>query len=251
MWLRNLPNNYEIKESNVWNLNFLWHQNNIYIMDNHLAAAYCWFQECERNEDYNFCHIDFHNDFLCDASLEEYKQVLNVKTIDEYCNLRNNSSLQLFRWDNYIKPMQILFPNWFRHNIFFSERGNVDGLTRDLIQEMHIKYIAPINLHNNLAKIFQEAPSRPYSNLKWIVNLDLDIFFNDDGERIFDNEFVRSIARTINDNMNKIKVLTICLSPECCGKDRKEGWKQSIDVLNIFCSEISLLSGKQFPKDYN
>ena len=44
MWIRNLPTDYHKQQSDFDNLVFLWKTNNVYVMDNHLAAAWCWMQ---------------------------------------------------------------------------------------------------------------------------------------------------------------------------------------------------------------
>lgn len=44
MWIRHLPADYYKQQSDFDNLVFLWKTNNVYVMDNHLAAAWCWMQ---------------------------------------------------------------------------------------------------------------------------------------------------------------------------------------------------------------
>ena len=57
---------------------------------------------------------------------------------------------------------------------------------------------------------------------KWIVNLDLDYFFiGDPSMRILTDEYIRSVAGLIKRQINEIKVVTVALSPECCG-----GWEK-------------------------
>ena len=45
MWIRHLPADYYKQQSGFDNLVFLWKTNNVYVMDNHLAAAWCWMQD--------------------------------------------------------------------------------------------------------------------------------------------------------------------------------------------------------------
>ena len=59
---------------------------------------------------------------------------------------------------------------------------------------------------------------------KWIVNLDLDFFWNKNGNRIFDDQFVYNLGITIGNALKNIQILTIALSPKWCG-----GWKKSIE----------------------
>lgn len=64
MWIKEIPNDYTLKSSFSNNALFLWRcdKKPIYVMDNHLSAAWCWMQECESEEMYNFIHIDKHSD---------------------------------------------------------------------------------------------------------------------------------------------------------------------------------------------
>src|SRR6266568_79737 len=41
-------------------VNFVWRSENIYIMDNHRAAMWCWFQHIKKEEKYNIVRIDAH-----------------------------------------------------------------------------------------------------------------------------------------------------------------------------------------------
>ena len=63
MWIKELPIDNERKSFRE-DVAFLWKcdERPIYISDNHLTAAWCWLQECEPNERYNFIHIDQHAD---------------------------------------------------------------------------------------------------------------------------------------------------------------------------------------------
>lgn len=39
--------NHELKTSGCYNMNFLFNNGKFYIMDNHLAAAWCWLQKID------------------------------------------------------------------------------------------------------------------------------------------------------------------------------------------------------------
>ena len=92
MWKREVKkNDFNNLRGTYDVLKFLWKSDNapIYIMDNHLAAAWCWMQECITDEKYNFMHIDQHSDLkgcgnpsIIDfikrnpkISFEKYKQI--------------------------------------------------------------------------------------------------------------------------------------------------------------------------------
>ena len=249
MWHKELPLDFHKKSSGVSSLNFLWQQDNIYIMDNHLAAAFCWHNACNPDESYNFMHIDRHLDFLCNYPLEAYSQIKSIKTINDYCALQYDGQ-PLFQWDNYIKSMQLMYPKWFSYNVFSTPRGQVDKTIQLLVPHMCIDYIEPDKLGDSLGELFVQEDHLLYTQNKWIVNIDLDVFFNEEIIKLYDDQYIRKIASVLNENMSKIKVLTICLSPECCGRDIKDGWPNSIRALNTFCSQIEPLKNFVFPKDY-
>ena len=47
-------------------LNILYQEGCTYVMDNHLAAGWCWYNTLDRRKEYNFCHIDQHDDLAND-----------------------------------------------------------------------------------------------------------------------------------------------------------------------------------------
>ena len=71
--IRNLGQNRSYNDE----LNFLAKTGKIYIMDNHLAAFYCWCKEVDLSKDYALLHIDRHHD-LGDALVKNsYYHILN------------------------------------------------------------------------------------------------------------------------------------------------------------------------------
>lgn len=84
-------------------------------------------------------------------------------------------------------------------------------------------------------------------SVKWIVNLDLDYFFHssDDGcIQILSDEYIRILAQKLRNCKHSINVLTIALSPECCGN-----WGNAIHALNVFM-EAYEERPYGFPDDY-
>ena len=75
----------------------------------------------------------------------------------------------------------------------------------------------------------------------WIVSLDLDFFWDENIDKIYDDEFIKDLARRINFAIPNIKVLTIALSPDCvAGNGMSEKWDNVVHVLNIFKEELNL-----------
>lgn len=87
--------------------------------------------------------------------------------------------------------------------------------------------------------------------LPWIVNLDLDVFYTRHTPHIqlHSDEYIRFIARLLNDNMHNIQVLTIALSPECLADEElKDNWNNAFRILKIMSEEIEYLKTFHFPK---
>ena len=254
MWIKVLPQDFKERISFDKDVVFLWKDDNrsIYISDNHLTAAWCWLQECEPNERYNFMHIDRHGDlkgcghphlidFIKDNPKLSFKDYLDIK-------YSNGNMYQFFQWDNYIRACYHLFPEWFNTNYFYVHESiwaNENGWG---YKAFPFKRRNALYVREDLSQFLEEAspnmgdgPIGDMWNKPWIVNLDLDFFWDTNKVKIFDEQFIRDFARRINRSMASIKVLTIALSPDCvAGKSMPEKWNNVLDVLKIFQEELQL-----------
>lgn len=238
MWIKELPENLKQQKSEIANLNFVYKYKNIYIMDNHLAAGWAWLQELDIDKSYNFFHIDRHADLLNNAPIEKYLFIKDnpYLTLDEYTNLEfkiNENDMHIykvFQWDNYIKQINYLFPNWFTE-CYFSAHNYVDDNFLNGSNKLNITYRPnAFELYNNIDYWLERS-----QNTKWIFNIDLDYFFNEDGMQLFTDDYIRSTIQNLNQKMDKVAVLTIALSPECCGC-----WDNAIRIINIVAKELGL-----------
>ena len=235
MWIKE-PDT-KLSESFSQNVNFLYKEESIYIMDNHLCAAWAWLQELDINNSHKLFHIDRHHDLSIDeAHMKELILDKNVHlsdlTFEEYCELSykldySHHSYRLFQWDNYIRNIQVAYPSFYEETIFsFYDRACVheDFITNEVSFDL---------LPDNISYwINREATS------SWILNLDIDYFFMNLGEQttqVFTDEYIVSVAESIKRAIDNINVLTISLSPECCG-----GWEKSIRVTNLICEILDL-----------
>lgn len=50
--------------SGAFTQNFLWKRQNVYVMDNHRAALWCWLQHIDPKQRYSLFHVDQHYDTL-------------------------------------------------------------------------------------------------------------------------------------------------------------------------------------------
>lgn len=222
MWIKEKPK--EFGNSGKLNINFLYNSDNIYIMDNHLCAAWCWLQKIDTDKIYNLIHIDRHNDLL--FPIPTIKEDLIEDNIDlqkisflEYLSLneKNNESFtfQLFRWDNYILSIDYIYPKLFGEKYFITKEPYPSSEFIDfecIIEEFLSDFSSWIKNSKNGC----------------ILNLDLDFFYsqNNGFYKLYSDELINKIGELIKQNLENIDVLTIALSPECCG-----GWESSINTL--------------------
>ena len=263
MWIKETAQDILKKSSCDVHLNFLWKADRLplYIMDNHLAAAWCWMQECNPNECYRFFHIDRHNDlgtlapFTCYQYLRGNPQV----PIDEYIGIRNPEvtfqDRPAFTWDNYINQTIQLFPDWFRKCVYATHKSLDERERRMNLGCNVIEETSPCHLLGRLKDVLNVddferlmAQSKGEEIDKWIVNLDLDYFFiGEPSMRILTDDYIRNLAGVIKGQINEIKVVTLALSPECCG-----GWKMALDAaLVLLRNEYLLEDCVEFLEDKN
>ncbi len=227
--------------SGAYKLNLLFNEGKIYIMDNHLAASWCWLQKIDYSKQYNLLHIDRHYDLLnsqTDWWVEEMgRQNINIRdnSIEEILSLTYNHAdmptrdrFPVFRWDNYITILNRLYPNLLSACLFATQN---DG---DIIDELEISEVTPWDLQENLSYWLTEGSN----GNKWIVNLDIDYFFCDNNDKyfqLFDDAFVKRIAEEIKASLKNVEVLTIALSPELCG-----GWDEAERIAKIFIDKLKI-----------
>lgn len=230
-------------------------------MDNHLSAAWCWLQSCDHNKSYNFMHIDRHYDMLDCFYDEDLLPLRNNPhmSYNEFKNLKRTKGAgekyDVFRWDNYIMAAYTLQPDWFHTNIFLTHReGSPKGgwghkpfpMREENPLYMDFFISQYISEPNSYLVGFQDDDYK----LPWIVNLDLDVFYTIYSPHIqlHSDDYIRFIARLLNENMHNIQVLTIALSPDCMGGDHmKEKWDNSFHILKIMSEEIECLRDFPFP----
>lgn len=212
--------------------NILWRDGNVFVMDNHRLALWCWFQELLKGHRYNILHIDAHPD-LNESALKHFNQDLWKISLNEYrTSWQKDINLPLFRWDNYLEIFLNKYPEMIGLTLSATHKL---GSSKELSQEIN-----PFNLGKKCAEIFSQ--NKYINDFKWIVNLDLDYFYSAHPEKIelFSAEYLESLLTSINAGLKNemIQVLTISLSPECCGS-----WEKAEKMLSK-CSKYLELSIK-------
>lgn len=222
------PNGY----SNTYGVNLVWQENNVYIMDNHRVAAWCWGQHVPVGELFSIFHIDRHYDLLQSALEEWLAHAPKIESLDlpGYLDVKIDSRscgpYPIFRWDNYLPIFLRQRPETLREAYFMThEEGDKPWFDhRRILATEH-----PENLDYWLSL-----------EPRWIFNLDLDFFFSGSPEktyRLFADAHIRELAvewRKAHD-LGRLYCTTIAMSPEMCG-----GWDEAISALRIFCEAAKI-----------
>lgn len=238
-WLIEPPHNllqteqilFENGRTEYTKLNFLWKENNVYVMDNHLAAGWCWLQACSMDEHYSFLHIDQHtDDALQIFTPSDYDSLLNRLpsfSIEDYCNehiMDNGVRCQTFQCESYIRPIAKLYPQWFDKKLF--------AVHKPQSFHSHPNDELPNIMQINRRQLIDYIESLLESDTKWIVNLDLDYLYLDN-RQILPSCCLEKIGEAISLVRGKIQVLTIALSTPWC-----EGLENSLSLLGILSKHV-------------
>ena len=84
--------------------NFLWNSGDVYIMDNHRAALWCWLQKIPLTQRVGLLHIDEHYDTLY-SRIDEWKAnlpALERLSIDDYLALEytcKSGTVPIIQWE--------------------------------------------------------------------------------------------------------------------------------------------------------
>jgi len=210
--------------------NFLWRSGNLYIMDNHRAAAWCWSRHFHAQHRRSVIHIDAHYD-AASSYIPSGPLVLEDLSFEEYRNLYDNrdSAVKLFRWDNYLSVYERLYSSLVDEWIFATHKIGA-------APTFSVNEIQPDNLLRQLSQI-------GVAGRNWIINLDLDFFQSSTGER-FPQQQRRPLLSAIHSlSLQAARcVITIALSPECCGS-----WESAenlcAEVVDVFALDFALPSG--------
>ena len=247
-WIKSPPDDFVGCKSFMDNTIFLWESENkkVYVMDNHLSSAWCWINRCNPKDMYDFMHIDRHSDLAlkCFYDFLETEQFLNFKknpkidfsSFTDISKVKDGVCRKLFQWDNYIRVIHYLYPHWFNRNIFYFYEGESNCPKTNYCDEFVFVRETPDAVIKGVDKYLRSQDSR-FPNRKWILNLDLDFFWKDNGVRRFDDTFIYDLSKRINAAMSNIEVFTIAISPDCIGWK----WDEARHVLDIMKTEVKEL----------
>jgi hypothetical protein len=211
--------------------NFLWNQDNIYIMDNHRLALWCWLQHLNESSSYSLFHIDAHYDTdpkLLGLINESEITALKSVTLAQYMDFKISKE-HLIEWDNYLPLLEKLYPK--TKDLFISSTHHI-GLKGNFDKELEIY------------ELYRYLDDQLISKKNWLFNIDFDYFFARDYKAtpLMDKDYITKIFSTIKlaYDEGRILCLTAALSPECCGS-----WENAEMILKPFC-EVFEIDYKQF-----
>lgn len=225
-------------DSGCYGVNLVKKYSNIYLMDNHGAALWCWLQEINLKKKYNFIHIDTHYDTLSvnmDLLFESTRNLFKEETIQDFFDLKYKLSeeyYQTIRWDNYIPIFHKLHPELIEKYYFYTHRHGSTGIK--FCHDEKIEEFQPHTIFQNLEYTISEEENQ------FIFNIDIDYFFlkyNESYFQVFSDESIEIIFDQIANSYfsDRIRVITIALSPECCG-----GWGNSLKIYNRLAEKLNI-----------
>jgi len=219
-------------QAGTYGQNFVWKHRNVYVMDNHRAALWCWLQEVDLERPHSLFHIDRHSDALS-SRLDEWLQNLPPwsATLEDYLSHSYTSdcgSLPVIRWDNYLS----IYLAEFGENIDkfqFSTHGDGDDP-----QHPHVLKPKVWDLPANMEYWLDQSDS------PWIMNIDIDYFFwgcMDESGRMLADDYLDTafspVRRAIENGA--IAVTTVCLTPDL---PYTPGWTDSERVAEKLLSVL-------------
>lgn len=220
--------------SGAYTLNFLWNSGEIYVMDNHRAALWCWLQHLKKGHVYNYFHIDRHYDALT-SQIDKWDSVLPdlwSLGIEEYLKsgykAHTGDVFPTIRWDNYLSILLKRQKNIFKSAYFATHKEG---------DKPHIEFfeVDMWDLPGNFSFWISDCKR------KWVCNLDLDYFFfdknHDKMDRMLSLSYCEKLFSEIGKNLigGNIEVLTIAMSPDCCG-----GWQASESLLEVITKSLGV-----------
>ena len=192
-------------------------------------ALWCWAQQLQQGSPYSLFHLDAHYDAdpeaLARIKASTSWQGLAQSSAPEFMALSGTDERPLVQWDNYL-PIFFKLQQTLAHKKILSTH-NIGISTESDYQ------LQPWDLARDLDKLLQSSP------VPWIINLDLDYFYARSHKRspLFSHEWIKRIFDILYMNWadQRVAIMTVALSPECCG-----GWDQASDILSIFSKVFSL-----------
>lgn len=222
--------------SGAYDQNFLYQNKNVFVMDNHRSAMWCWLSHFSFEiNNLSVFHLDRHSDAVS-GNIERWRDQflgeLNSTQMDinTYLELMDAGypSANLITWDNYLS----IFLDIYSDNIRCCLSSYYQG---DELNHREVTTIFPWEIPENLDYWLRAG--------QWVVNIDLDYFFhevNDDYKCMYSQVYIHDLFNKVAEVAKRKEeiVVTIAFSPECCGS-----WENAERIWEI--AETYLQTGMQ------
>lgn len=211
------------KPSGAGRLNCLWQSGSLYVMDNHRAALWCWWQHTRPGEPWNLLHIDRHYDALS-SNLDAWLAQMPGRTasLQDYLAASwtvDGERIPVITWDNYLS-LCLARQGGEIEEVLLATAGEGDRPRQPTQEE-----IDSWELLEHLASIIEIDEDEPHQS-PWVINVDLDYFtaipgWDEGASQVFHDEYIAKIGQMLVSGLanGRISCATIALSPETTG-----GW---------------------------
>ncbi|MDD3854088.1 UPF0489 family protein [Sulfurimonas sp.] len=174
---------------------------NIWIMDNHKWALYCWEQYRVKNQiPSTLVHIDYH----WDAVNDYYENEDKLKNIDLDTMKNIISEEQYIRKDSFIAPA--IIRKFINRVDFYCFQNNTEvGLDSSLLTKYQVKQ----NIYSQIDDLV-----KPTGTCEIILDIDLDIF-NTIGSKfgkLWSKDKIINYINKLSPLIKKAKIITIAMS---------------------------------------
>ncbi|MGX7688074.1 hypothetical protein ACWA1C_12980 [Flectobacillus roseus] len=213
--------------SSSCNLNYFAKYDNLYLMDNHLAAIWCW-EHLPQRKKIQIIHIDAHYDLGYSPPGSFLYGDLDLKTInvEELTNYKSDQFIGIpyFLYDNYIHLFNDKFPNRIE-KIFFCTQNEGDFAEINGIEFIEFELV-------ELDKYLSTD-----KDITRVLNLDIDFFFEQDSGKfqIVEDYKINFFINWFEKYNKSFDMITIALSPDFTGS-----WENSIDMVNKILKPLSI-----------
>lgn len=235
----------EKSSSNYQMVNFLYYfpEINLYLTDNHRIAFWNWINNIAKEEfgKYTLIHLDDHFDARANAidDIEKIKsEIKKLKNLTHFLSAKqtDRNDIALIGWDNFIDAAIKL--GIFKNIIFFVPQ-EINDLYREIGKEREFLHYQSMKNIDSFDYYLKEE-----KNVVLSMDLDYFVYRHNDTYKLLCDEYINYHFENIKNNLDNIKLVTIALSPECCG-----GWENTEKILKLFIGKLNL--SLQMPLETN
>jgi hypothetical protein len=211
--------------SGATKVSFLYQKKNVFFMDNHRTASWCWENSIRECSNIALIHIDAHYD----AGMVEAIDIMRLpdpksSSVTEYIDGVYRSSpvtlckTPVITWDTYLYIFESIHRDKINSLLCLTHGYGAkfpnESIAVDIIGDKAAQYL--YQYVNFLGSV--------------IINIDLDYFAKQNFKDGNPTRNLKSIAEAVGVLSTSSSVcITICLSPECC-----DGWEEAEAILKLF-----------------